>query len=119
VDRVVTDLENPFSGKSLSMQEIAQEKNKQSRILLLGVCRGAKEMLLSLQQSVPNSSMPALWQTKLDAARKEFLAFAQQIGIPEAEAEAELAHELGEAVEEPTDQAAEDEAAPGEAIPRE
>ena len=117
MDRVVTDLENPFSGKSLSMQEIAQEKNKQSRILLLGVCRSAKEVLLSLQKSVPNSAMPALWQTKLDAARKEFLAFAQQIGIPEAEAEAELAHELGEAVEEEaTDAAAEDDAAPGEAI---
>ena len=100
MDRVVTDLENPFSGKSLSMQEIAQEKNKQSRVLLLGVCRNAKQMLLSLQKSVPNSSMPALWQSKLDAARKEFLTFAQQTGIPKAEAEAELAHELGEAAQE-------------------
>jgi hypothetical protein len=99
VDRVVSDLENPFSGKNQSMQEIAEEKNKQSRILLLGICRSAKEMLLSLQKSVPNSSMPALWQTKLDAARKEYLAFAEQINIPKAEAEAELARELGEIVE--------------------
>jgi hypothetical protein len=96
---VVTDLENPFSSKNLSMQELAEEKNKQSLILLLGVCRSAKEMLLSLQKSVPNSSMPALWQTKLDAARKEYLAFAGQVGVPTAEAEAELAQELGEAVE--------------------
>ena len=102
----MTDLENPFSGKNLSMQELAEEKNKQSRILLLGVCRSAKEMLLSLQKLVPSSAMPALWQAKLDAARKEYLAFAAQIGIPKAEAEAELARELGEAVEEPTDEAA-------------
>jgi len=96
----VSDLENPFSGKNQSMLEIAEEKNKQSRILLLGVCRSAKETLLSLQKSVPNSSMPGLWQTKLNAARAEYLAFAQQIGIPTADAEAELAHELGETVEE-------------------
>jgi hypothetical protein len=95
----MSDLENPFSGKNQSMREIAEDKNKQSRILLLGVCRGAREMLLSLQKSVPNSSMPALWQTKLTAARAEYLAFAQQIGIPVAEAEAELACELGETVE--------------------
>jgi hypothetical protein len=99
VDRVVSDLENPFSSKNQSMREIAEDKNKQSRILLLGVCRSAREMLLSLQKSVPNSSMPALWQTKLDAARKEFLAFAEQIGIPTADAKAELARELGETVE--------------------
>ena len=104
------------------MQEITHEKNKQSRVLLLGVCRIAKETLLSLQKSVPNSSLPALWQSKLDAARREYVAFAQQIGIPKAEAESELARELGEMVEEdavegPTDEAAIDEAAPGEAMP--
>ena len=77
----MTDLENPFSGKILSMREIAEEKNKQSLSLLLGVCRTAKQMLLSLRKSVPNSPMPALWQAKLDAARKEYLAFAQQIGL--------------------------------------
>ncbi len=92
----MTDLENPFSGKTRSMQEIAQEKTKQSLILLLGVCRTAKQTLLSLQKSVPNSSMPRLWQAKLDAARKEYLAFAQQIGMTRADAEAELARELGE-----------------------
>ena len=96
----MSDLENPFSGKNQSMREIAEDKNKQSRILLLGVCRSAKEMLLSLQKSVPNSSMPALWQAKLDAARAEYLAFAQQIGIATTDAEAELARELGETVEE-------------------
>jgi len=104
----MSDLENPFSGKKQSMQEIAADKNKQSRILLLGVCRSAKEMLLSLQKSVPNSAMPGLWQAKLDAARKAYLAFAQQIGIPVAEAEADLARELGETVAqevaEPTDE---------------
>ena len=95
----MSNLENPFSGKNQSMQEIAEEKNKQSRILLLGVCRSAKETLLSLQKSVPSSSMPGLWQTKLNAARAEYLAFAQQIGIPAVEVAAELARELGEAVE--------------------
>ena len=95
----MSDLENPFYGKNQSMLEIAEEKNKQSRVLLLGVCRSAREMLLSLQKSVPNSSMPGLWRSKLDAARKEYLAFARQIGLPTAEAEAELARELGEMVE--------------------
>ena len=104
VDLVMGDLENPFSGKNQSMREIAEEKNNQSRILLLGVCRSAKEMLLSLQKSVPNSSMPALWQTKLNAARAEYLAFAQQIGMATADAEAELARELGEAVEAEADE---------------
>jgi hypothetical protein len=99
VDRVVTDLENPFSGKSRSMQDIAVEKNKQSRILLLGVCRSAKEMLLSLQKSMPNSSIEALWQGKLDAARRDYLAFAEQIGVAKADAEAELTHGLGEALD--------------------
>src|SRR5690242_16536080 len=87
------------------MREVAEEKNKQSLILLLGVCRTAKQMLTSLQTSVPNSSMPRVWQTKLDAARKEYLAFAQQVGIAQAEAEAELARELGEVVEDRTEQA--------------
>ncbi len=95
----MTDLENPFSGKNQSMREITEEKNKQSLILLLGVCRRAKQTLLSLQKSVPNSSMPALWQAKLDAARKEYLAFAQQVGLTRADAEATLARELGEPVE--------------------
>lgn len=81
------------------MREIAAEKNKQSLILLLGVCRTAKRTLSSLQKSVPNSSMPQLWQAKLDAARKEYLAFAQQVGVARADAEARLAHELGEPVE--------------------
>jgi hypothetical protein len=117
VDRVMSDLENPFSGKSQSMQEIAEEKNKQSRILLLGVCRSAKETLLSLQKSVPNSSMPSLWQAKLNAARAAYLAFARQIGLSTAKAEAELAHELGETVEQPVGEAAEDEAAPGKTRP--
>jgi hypothetical protein len=96
----LTDLENPFSSKIQSMREITEEKNKQSLILLLGVCRRAKQTLLSLQKSVPNSSMPALWQAKLDAARKEYLAFAQQVGIARSDAEAALARELGEPVEE-------------------
>lgn len=95
----MTGLENPFSGKILSMREIAEEKNKQSLSLLLGVCRTAKQMLLSLRKSVPNSPMPALWQAKLDASRKEYLAFAQQIGLTRADAEAILARELGEPVE--------------------
>jgi len=99
----VTDLENPFSGKTRSMQEIAEEKTKQSLILLLGVCRTAKQMLLSLHKSVPNSSMPRHWQAKLDAARKEYLAFAQQVGISAEHAEAELARELGEPMEGSTD----------------
>ena len=99
----MTDLENPFSGKTRSMQEIAEEKTKQSRILLLGVCRTAKQTLLSLQKSVPNSSMPRHWQAKLDAARKEYLAFAQQVGISAEHAEAELARELGEPMEGSTD----------------
>ncbi len=99
----MTDLENPFSGKTRSMQEIAEEKTKQSLILLLGVCRTAKQMLLSLQKSVPNSSMPRHWQAKLDAARKEYLAFAQQVGISAEHAEAELARELGEPMEGSTD----------------
>jgi len=99
----VTDLENPFSGKTRSMQEIAEEKTKQSRILLLGVCRTAKQTLLSLQKSVPNSSMPRHWQAKLDAARKEYLAFARQVGISAEHAEAELARELGEPMEGSTD----------------
>jgi len=101
---VVTDLENPFSGKPLSMREIAAEKNKLSLIFLLGVCRTAKQMLLSLQTSVPNSSMPGVWQRKLEAARKDYLAFAEQLGIARPDAEAELARELGEAVEQPTDE---------------
>jgi hypothetical protein len=92
---VVTNLDNPFSGKVQSTREIADDKNKQSLILLLGVCRTAKHTLLSLQRSVPNSSMPALWQGKLDAARKEYLAFAERIGITKADAEAALARELG------------------------
>ena len=92
----MTDLENPFAGKPRSMREITEEKNRQSLRLLLGVCQTAKRTLLSLQQSVPNSSMPRLWQSKLGAARKEYLAFAQQVGIARAEAEAELARELGE-----------------------
>jgi hypothetical protein len=92
----VTDLENPFSGKAQSMRELAAEKNKQSLVFLLGICRTAKRTLLSVQNSVPNSSMPRLWQGKLDAARKEYLAFAQQLGMAQAEAEAELARELGE-----------------------
>ncbi len=96
---VVTDLENPFSGKTQSMREIADEKNKQSLILLLGVCRTAKQTLLSLQATVPNSSMPGVWQSKLDAARKEYLGFAQQIGMAKADAEAELAKALGETIE--------------------
>jgi hypothetical protein len=96
---VVTNLENPFGGKAQSMREITQDKNGQSLRLLLGVCQTAKRTLLSLQQSVPNSSMPRLWQAKLDAARKEYLAFAQQIGMARAEAEAALARELGEAVQ--------------------
>jgi hypothetical protein len=100
---IVTDLENPFSSKILSMREIAEEKNKQSLSLLLGVCRTAKQMLLSLRKSVPNSPMPALWQTKLDAARKEYLAFAQQIGLTRADAEAILARELGEPVKDAPD----------------
>ena len=100
---VVTDLENPFSHKIQSMREVAEEKNKQSLSLLLGVCRTAKQMLLSLRKSVPNSPMPALWQAKLDAARKEYLAFAQQIGLARADAEAVLARELGEPVEESPD----------------
>jgi len=81
------------------MQELAEDKNKQSIALLLGVCRAAKQTLLSLQRSVPNSRMPALWQSKLDAARKEFLAFAQQAGMTRADAEAALARELGEPIE--------------------
>ena len=97
----MTDLENPFSGKAQSMRELAEEKNKQSRILLLGVCRTAKLTLLSLQASVPNSSMPRLWQTKLDAARKEYVAFAEQLGMTRSDAEAELARELGEQQEAP------------------
>ena len=92
----VTDLENPFSGKAQSMRELAEEKNKQSLIFLLGVCRTARQMLLSSQISVPNSSMPRLWQTKLDAARKEYVAFAEQLGVTRGDAEAELARELGE-----------------------
>ena len=99
----MTDLENPFSGRIRSMREITEEKNKQSLSLLLGVCRTAKQMLLSLRKSVPNSPMPALWQAKLDAARKEYLAFAQQIGLARADAEAALARELGEPVEESPD----------------
>ncbi len=95
----MSNLENPFSGKTKSMREIAEEKNKQSLILLLGVCRTAKQMLVSLQQSVPNSSMPGVWQSKLDAARKEYLAFAQQVRMTKADAEAALARELGEAVQ--------------------
>jgi hypothetical protein len=105
---VVSDLENPFSRKNQSMREIADEKNKLSLIFLLGVCRTAKQTLLSLQQSVPNSSMPGLWQRKLDAARKEYVALAQQLGMARADAEAELARELGEAVEAPTDAASPD-----------
>jgi hypothetical protein len=81
------------------MQQIAEDKTRQSLRLLLGVCQTAKRTLLSLQQSVPNSSMPGVWQKKLDAARKEYLAFAQQVGIARADAEAELARELGEQVE--------------------
>jgi hypothetical protein len=99
----VTDLDNPFSGKILSMREIAEEKNKQSLSLLLGICRTAKRTLLSLRESVPNSPLPALWQAKLDAARKEYLAFAQQVGLARADAEATLARELGEPVEGSTD----------------
>jgi hypothetical protein len=99
----VTDLENPFSGKAQSMREITQDKNRQSLRLLLGVCRTAKQTLLSLQKSVPNSSMPRLWQAKLDAARKEYLAFARQVGISAENAEAELARELGEPIEGSTD----------------
>jgi hypothetical protein len=95
----VAGLENPFAGKSRSMQQIAEEKTRQSLRLLLGVCQTAKRTLLSLQKSVPNSSMPGVWQKKLDAARKEYLAFAQQVGIARADAEAELARELGEQVE--------------------
>ena len=87
------------------MREITEEKNKQSLILLLGVCRRAKQTLLSLQKSVPNSSMPALWQGKLDAARKEYIAFAQQLGIAQGDAEAVLAHELGETIEGASDAA--------------
>lgn len=92
----MTDLQNPFSGRNQSMREVTEDKNKQSLALLLGVCRSVKRTLLSLQQSVPNSSMPALWQSKLDAARKEFLTFTQQIGMPRADAETALARELGE-----------------------
>jgi hypothetical protein len=99
----VTDLENPFTGKSRSMREIAEDKTRQSLRLLLGVCRTAKRTLLSLQKSVPNSSMPGVWQNKLDAARKDYLAFARQVGIARADAEAELARELGEAVEDAAD----------------
>ena len=95
----MTDLQNPFSGRIQSMRELTEDKNKQSLTLLLGVCRSAKRTLSSLQQSVPNSSMPALWQSKLDAARKEFLAFAQQAGMTRADAEAALARELGESIE--------------------
>ncbi len=92
----MTDLENPFAGKARSMREITEDKTRQSLRLLLGVCQTAKRTLQSLQQSVPNSSMSRLWQSKLDAARKEYLAFAQQVGIARAAAEAELARELGE-----------------------
>ena len=99
----VTDLENPFSGKAQSMSEIAEEKNKQSLSFLLGVCKTAKQTLLSLQSSVPDSSMPRLWQTKLAAARSDYLAFAEQVGLTQAEAEAELARELGEQQELPPD----------------
>jgi hypothetical protein len=99
----VTDLENPFAGKSRSMREIAEDKTRQSLRLLLGVCLTAKRTLLSLQKSVPNSSMPGVWQRKLDTARKDYLAFAQQVGIARADAEAELARELGEAVEDAAD----------------
>jgi hypothetical protein len=98
-NNVVSNLENPFSGKVQSMRELTEDKNKQSLSLLLGVCRTAKQMLLSLRKSVPNSPMPALWQAKLDTARKEYLAFAQQIGLTRADAEAALARELGEPVE--------------------
>jgi hypothetical protein len=94
----MTDLQNPFSGRLQSMRELTEDKNKQSLALLLGVCRTAKRTLLSLQQSVPNSSMPALWQSKLDAARKEFLAFAQKVGMTRGDAETTLARELGEPV---------------------
>lgn len=78
------------------MREVAEDKNKQSLSLLLGICRSAKRTLLSLRASVPNSAMPALWQSKLDAARKDYLAFAQRLGITRADAEAALARELGE-----------------------
>ena len=104
----MTDLENPFSGKDLSMREITEEKNKQSLIFLLGVCRTAKQTLLSLQNSVPNSSMPALWQRKLDAARKDYLAFAEQLGLAADDAEAELARELGEPVEDAAEETLDD-----------
>ena len=97
-DSVVTDLENPFSGKVQSMPELTEDKNKQSLILLLGVCRTAKQTLLSLRKSVPNSSLPALWQAKLDTARKEYLAFAQQVGLTRSDAEVALTRELGEPV---------------------
>lgn len=111
----MSNLENPFSGKDQSMREIADEKNKQSLVLLLGVCQTAKRTLESLQQSVPNTSMPALWQGKLDAARKEYLAFAQQLGVARADAEAELARELGEQVEAPDEASDAQQADPDEA----
>jgi hypothetical protein len=102
---VVADLENPFSAKNKSMREIAEEHNAKTLRLLLGICKTAKETLLSLQKSVPNSSLPRQWRAKLEAARKDYVEFAQKLGVHKADAESELARELGETNEAPSDAA--------------
>jgi hypothetical protein len=94
---VVTDLENPFSGKQKSMREIADEGNRTHLRLLLGICKTTQQTLLALERSAPGTSLPPLWQGKLEAARRDYIEFARQLGTPKDDAEAELARELGEA----------------------
>jgi len=94
--RVVTDLENPFSGKQKSIRDIADDHNRTNLRLLLGVCKTTQQTLLTLERSVPGTSLPPLWQAKVAAARADYVEFAQRLGTPREAAEAELARELGD-----------------------
>ena len=99
--RVVTDLENPFSGKLRSMREIADDHNRTNLRLLLGICKTTHQTLLTLKRSAPETSLPPLWQAKVAAARADYIEFAQRLGTSREDAEALLTHELGETVDPP------------------
>ena len=60
--------------------------------LLLTTYRTVDDTLTILTRTVPGSSLQLAWQGKVETARRDYLAFAERLGIDLNDAEAILAN---------------------------
>jgi hypothetical protein len=94
----MTILENPFVGtngyfsKDTPLRQLIEHFDACSLDLLLTTYRTVEDTATLLARTVPGSSLQLAWQVKVETARREYLAFAQRLGIDLKDAEAKLAN---------------------------